>query len=119
NIDNRQTSSFIGLPTPAAALVVLSMPLILSYSNNEIADAIIGNTWFLIGLTIILCYFMNAEIRLFSLKFQDYSWSNNKVKFSFIGLTALLCIVLKFIAIPVVIVLYVLLSIIENKQNSN
>ncbi|PHS51774.1 MAG: phosphatidylserine synthase [Lutibacter sp.] len=119
NIDDRQTSSFIGLPTPAAALVVLSLPLILSYSNNEIADTIIGNVWFLIGLTVVLCYFMNAEIPLFSLKFKDYSWSNNKIKFVFIALTALLCIVFKFIAIPVIIVLYVLLSIVENKKTSH
>ena len=107
------------MPTPAAALVVLSLPLILSYSNNEIADTIIGNVWFLIGLTVVLCYFMNAEIPLFSLKFKDYSWSNNKIKFVFIALTALLCIVFKFIAIPVIIVLYVLLSIVENKKTSH
>lgn len=119
NIDERQTTSFIGLPTPAAALVILSLPLILSYSNNEIADTIIGNVWFLIGLTVGLCYLMNAEIPLFSLKFKDYSWSNNKIKFVFIALTAFLCIVFKFIAIPVVIVLYVLLSIVENKKTSN
>jgi len=115
NIDERQTSSFIGLPTPAAALVVLSLPLILAYSNNEIADLLIGNLWFLIGLTVLLCYFMNAEIPLFSLKFKDYSWKNNRVKFSFIVITAITCILLKFIAIPIVIVLYVILSLIDTR----
>ncbi len=119
NIDDRQTSSFIGLPVPAATLVVLALPLILAYSNSEVANTLIENVWFLIGLTFLLCYFMNAEIPLFSLKFKDYSWNNNKIKFVFIALTALLSIVLKFIAIPVVIVLYVLLSIVENKEKSN
>jgi len=114
NIDERQTSSFIGLPTPAAALVVLALPLILAYSNNEIANNLIGNTWFLIVLTVVLSYFMNAEIPLFSLKFKDYSWENNKIKYIFIALTVLIIFSLQFIAIPIVILLYVLMSLFRN-----
>ena len=53
--------------------------------------------------------------RLFSLKLKDYSWKNNKIKYSFILITAILCVALKFIAIPIVILIYVLLSIIENQ----
>lgn len=116
NIDVRQTSSFIGLPTPAAALVVLSLPLILNYSNNEMVSGLIQNIWFLIGLAILLCYLMNAEIPLFSLKFKDYSLKKNKIKYLFIILTAILSAVFQFIAIPLVILLYVLLSTVENRQ---
>ena len=114
NIDERQTDSFIGLPTPAATLVVLSLPLILEYSNNEIANLIIGNAWFLIGVTLVLSYFMNAEIPLFSLKFKNYSWPTNKVKYIFIGLAIVLIALLQFIAIPVIILLYVLMSLFNN-----
>jgi CDP-diacylglycerol--serine O-phosphatidyltransferase len=116
NIDDRQSTAFIGLPTPAASLVVLSLPLILAYTSNEIAVQIIQNTWFLIGLTILLCYMMNAEIPLFSLKFKDYSWKNNKVKFVFVILALLLVVALQFIAIPLVILLYVLLSLFLRNQ---
>lgn len=119
NIDERQTSSFIGLPTPAAALVVLSLPLILTYSANEFASAIIQNVWFLIGLSMLLCYLMNAEIALFSLKFKDYSWKKNKSKYLFIIFTAILSAVFQFIAIPLVIMLYVLLSTIEYRTLKN
>ena len=119
NIDVRQTSSFIGLPTPAAALVVLSLPLILNYSGNEFASGIIQNVWFLIGLAVLLCYLMNAEIPLFSLKFKDYSWKKNKIKYLFIILTAILSTLFQFIAIPIVILLYVLLSTVENRQLKN
>jgi len=119
NIDERQTSSFIGLPTPAAALVVLSLPLILAYSGNEFAAGIIQNVWFLIGLSMLLCYLMNAEIPLFSLKFKDYSWKKNKIKYLFIILTAILSALFQFIAIPLVILLYVLMSTIENKLIKN
>jgi len=115
NIDERQTSSFIGLPTPAAALVVLSLPLILAYSGNELVSNIIQNVWFLIGLSILLCYLMNAEIPLFSLKFKDYSWKKNKIKYVFVILTAILSALFQFIAIPLVILLYVLMSTIENR----
>lgn len=115
NIDERQSNSFIGLPTPAAALVVLSLPLILNYSTNQLATDLIYNVWFLIGLTILLCYIMNAEIPLFSLKFKEFSWKSNKVKFVFIIFTALLSILFKFVAIPMVILLYVFLSTIEHK----
>ncbi len=115
NIDERQTSSFIGLPTPAAALVVLSLPLILAYSNNEFANNLIKNVWFLVGLTLLLSYLMNAEIPLFSLKFKDYSWKNNKTKYIFILLTALFSSILQFVAIPIVIVLYILISLLTKK----
>ena len=111
NIDERQTSSFIGLPTPAATLVVLSLPLILNYSSLEFATALIENKWFLIILTVVLSFLINAEIPLFSLKFKDYSWKNNKVKFVFLILTIALVIGLQFIAIPLVILVYILFSI--------
>lgn len=119
NIDERQTSSFIGLPTPAAALVVLSLPLIQQYTNNELALYLTESTWFLVLLTLLLCYFMNAEIPLFSLKFKDYSWKNNVVKYIFVLSTLLLVILFQYIAIPLVIVLYVLLSLITRKKSSN
>jgi len=118
NIDERQTSSFIGLPTPAASLVVLSLPLIMQYSNNEIVVNIIQNTWFLIGLTLLLCYLMNAEIPLFSLKFKDYKWKNNKVKFVFVLVTLILVVALQFIAIPLVIIWYVVLSMLAKDKES-
>lgn len=116
NIDERQTSSFIGLPTPAAALVVLSLPLIQQYTNNELAIYLIESPWFLIVLTLVLCYFMNAEIPLFSLKFKDYSFKNNKIKYLFIFCTLLFVVLLQYIAIPLVIIFYVLLSLLSKEK---
>lgn len=116
NIDERQTSSFIGLPTPAASIVVLSFPLILAFSSNELAHQLIENKWFLIIVTLLLTYLMNAEIPLFALKFKDFSWKNNKIKYVFIALVIALAIVFQFIAIPIVILLYVLISLITNKK---
>lgn len=114
NIDERQTNSFIGLPTPAAALVVLSLPLILLYDNSETVAVFITNRWFLIGLTFILSILMNAEIPLFSLKFKDFSWRKNSVKYIFIVATIILMLTLKFTAIPIVVLLYVVMSVVGN-----
>ena len=114
NIDTRQTSSFIGLPTPAATLVVLSLPLILA-TGNEWSHEIINNKWFLVSITLMLSYFMHAEIPLFALKFKDYTWKNNKIKFTFLGLSVLLLMGLQFVAIPLIIIMYVLFSVLENR----
>ncbi|WP_299527185.1 CDP-alcohol phosphatidyltransferase family protein [uncultured Lutibacter sp.] len=115
NIDERQTSSFIGLPTPASTLVVLSFPLVLMFNSNEVANNMIENVWFLIGITVLLSYLMNAEIPLFSLKFKDYSWKKNKIKFIFIAISAFLIVLLQFVAIPIVIAVYILISLVTKE----
>jgi len=114
NIDERQTSSFIGVPTPANAIFILSLPLILEYSDVEFAKDLIQNQWFLIAITLLGSYMMNANIPLFSLKFKDYSLKNNVIKYVFLITTIVLLVLLKFIAIPLVIFMYVLLSVVEN-----
>ncbi|QHI35211.1 hypothetical protein IMCC3317_05570 [Kordia antarctica] len=114
NIDENQTSSFIGLPTPANTLLIISFPLILMYQGSEIVDAIILNKWFLIGMTLVSCYVLNAKIPLFALKFKDWSFKNNAVKYIFIALCLLLLVFLQFLAIPIIILLYVLISLVKN-----
>jgi len=112
NVDERQTDSFIGLPTPANALLILSLPLIMTYQPHPIAVSLILNEWFLIGLTLVSCYMLNAEIPLFALKFSDWSFKPNKLRYFFIGYCLLLIVLFQFIAIPVIIVSYVALSLI-------
>ena len=115
NIDERQTESFIGLPTPAASLAIVSLPLMLEYSSFELVSIVLHSKWFLLVLTAVLCYLMNAEIPLFSLKFKNYSWKDNQVKYVFLISSVILVVALQFIAIPLVILLYVLLSLNRKK----
>lgn len=112
NIDDRQTDSFIGLPTPANALLVLSLPLILAFQPTPWAVELILNEWFLIGLTLVSCFMLNAEVPLFALKFTDLSFKVNKLRYFFLGFCLLMLILLQFIAIPLIIICYVILSII-------
>jgi len=119
NIDERQSDSFIGLPTPALSLFILSLPLILNYSDNQFFIDLIHNKYVLIVITGLGTYLLNAEIPLFSLKFKNYTWGQNKIKYIFLFLCLLMLILLKTVAIPLIIILYVLLSVIENIKQKN
>ncbi len=114
NIDTRQSDSFIGLPTPAMSLFVISLPLIQEYSTIEFAQNLMTNNYFLIGVTLALTYLMNAELPLFSLKFKGYSIKNNIVKYLFLLVSLLMIVFLKYISIPLIIIFYVLLSVVTN-----
>lgn len=111
NIDTRQTTSFIGLPTPANALLILSLPLIVQFQNYAIAETLITNTWFLLALTALSCYMLNAEIPLFALKFKSWGLAENKIRYGFLLLAIILLFWLTFAAIPLIIIAYVLISI--------
>ena len=115
NIDSRQTTSFIGLPTPANTLLIISLPLIYEFQYAEIMDAIIFNKWFLIGLTILSSFLLNAELPLFALKFKTWDFKNNKIRYVFLALSLVAIIILKFIAIPIIIGLYILLSLFKKE----
>lgn len=114
NIDENQTSSFIGLPTPANTLLIISLPLILMYQGSDIVDAILLNKWFLIIMTLLSSFLLNANIPLFALKFKDWSFKNNAVKYIFIIASIVLLVFLQFLAIPMIILLYVLVSLLKN-----
>ena len=114
NIDKKQLDSFIGLPTPAMSLFVISLPFIKEYTNFEFVQNLIDNNYFLCMITLLLTYLMNAELPLFSLKFKEYSIKNNLIKYLFIIVSILMIIFLKYISIPLIIVVYVVLSLISN-----
>ena len=111
NVDIRQTTSFIGLPTPANALLILSLPLILHFQPSDWIKEIILNEWFLIGLTLVSSMLLNAELPLFGLKFKTWDLKSNAIRYLFLVVCALLLILLKFIAIPLIILIYILLSL--------
>jgi CDP-diacylglycerol---serine O-phosphatidyltransferase len=112
NIDTRQTTSFIGLPTPACTLFVISLPLILSYDTLGISDFIL-HPIFLFTTTLVLSYLLIAELPLFALKFSGFHWKENAHPIALIILSALLLALLQFTAIPLIILLYIVLSIFK------
>lgn len=115
NIDTRQTDSFIGLPTPANALFILSLPLVKDNSSSFFVFEALTDHGILLAITIFSAYILNAEIPLFSLKVKNLSFRDNKLRIVFLILAALLVVFLHYTAIPLVIILYVFLSVINNK----
>ena len=114
NLDTRQSDSFIGLPTPAMCLFVISLPLIQENSNLHVVENLLESNYFLIGITLLLTFLMNAEISLFSLKFKEYSFAKNYIKYVFIIVSILMIIGLQYISIPLIILLYVIISLLQN-----
>lgn len=114
NIDERQTDSFIGLPTPANALFIGSLPFLISgFYSFELVD--LHNYYILLVLAIVLSLLLVAELPLFSLKFKDLSWKNNSIRFIFLGLSIVALALLRVGAFPIIIVIYVLLSLVQRK----
>ena len=119
NIDTRQNDSFIGLPTPAMSLFIISLPLIQEYSNFDMVKELITNDYFLITITFLLTYLMNSEIHLLSLKFKDFSFRNNVVKLLFLISSVILIILLDYISIPIIIIFYIILSFLSDFSKKN
>jgi CDP-diacylglycerol--serine O-phosphatidyltransferase len=115
NIDTRQTDSFIGLPTPANALFILSLPLVLKFTDSIIAIELLTNQWFLLVITLLSAHMLNAEIPLFSLKIKKFSLKENTLQITFLICSLLLLIFFQYLGIPLLILFYVLLSIVNNK----
>ena len=111
NVDTRQTASFIGLPVPANTLLILSLPLIISFQASQQMSDVILAPWFLIIITLVSCVLLNAEIPLIGLKFKTWNFKDNAVRYLFLIASILLLVVLKFIAIPIIIFLYILVSL--------
>ena len=115
NIDTRQTNSFIGLPTPANALFILSLPIVLQSSDSLIILEMLTDRWVLLGISLFSAYILNAEIPLFSLKIKNFTFKENAIQIIFLLLSIVLLIAFQQMGIPLVIVLYVLLSAIYNR----
>lgn len=115
NIDTRQTDSFIGLPTPANALFILSLPLVIRHFDSFMMFELLSNYGVLLVISIGSAYILNAEIPLFSLKVKKLTVKDNKLTFFFLAVSLLLLVTLQFLGIPLVILFYVFLSIINNK----
>ena len=109
NIDKRQTTTFIGLPTPANALFWAS--LVVGY-GTFISRLNYG--WLLmLGLIALSCYLLVAEIPMFSMKIKYLAWRANKIRYSFLIVSAPMLILGFGAAVPI-ISLYVAISVIKS-----
>lgn len=112
NVDERQSDHFIGLPTPANALFVTSLALII-YQGDSMFHSIVASEYFLIGVAIVFPLLLVAELPLIALKFKNFGWKENEWKFSLIVASVLLGLFLGVSSLPLIILLYIVLSLVH------
>lgn len=117
NIDTRQTDSFLGLPTPANALFWLSLPLILQGEGGPLRpfyESMVQPV-FIALLSLLAAALMVSELPLMSLKFKSLAVKDNALRYLLLAVCAIAVSVLKFEAVPIVLLLYILLSLIQKR----
>lgn len=114
NIDTRQTDSFIGLPTPALSLFVGAIPFLISGTWSMQIDWL-NNYYVILVLAFGLSLLLVAELPLFSLKFKNLNWKDNSIRFIFLGISLMALVLLQIGAFPLIISIYVILSLISKK----
>ena len=115
NLENNTGADFTGVPSPAAGLFIASLPLILFYNYFNIA-AVLVNKWVLYAIIILLSYLMICNIPFMALKFGKAASKNNLSKIILAAVAVIAAIFLKWLAVPVVFMVYVILSLTTKKQ---
>ena len=117
NVDENQNENFVGLPTPANCLVFVSIPLITSFNSESTIAYLFEIPEILLIITILLSLALVSRINMFSLKFKNFKYVDNKLRFFFITISITLLTCLRFSAIPIVILLYILMSLANKTIN--
>jgi CDP-diacylglycerol--serine O-phosphatidyltransferase len=115
NTDERQSEQFIGLPTPACAFFVSAIPFVLDKYFINLNNSVIAGS--LVTISILLSFLLVAELPLFSLKFNNFKWENNRIRFIFVIISVIALFVWNIIALPAIIIFYILLSLINLKTS--
>ena len=114
NTDPRQLVSFLGMPTPAVTIFVAGLALNIEYDRFHITPYLL-NSFVIIGICMILSFLLVSEIPLFAMKFRSFDWSRNKPQYIMLLTSIILIVTLQFAAIPLLIVFYLILSMINNR----
>lgn len=115
NLDTRQTISFLGLPTPANAVFIVSFCLVAFMNNGPvpIIDHLTGNYLVQSALIPLSSFLLVSEVPMFALKFnKGFGLKPNLLRYSFILITLALVLLLGWTGILLSMIVYVLLSIL-------
>ena len=109
NIDETQQVAFRGMPAPAMAVFVASLPLALGQAGH-LADGAL-DYWACLGITLLLSFMMVSNLRCFSFKMKALAWKGNQVRWIFLLVSLVGLVIFKWLALPFIMVLYILLSV--------
>lgn len=119
NIDDSQSFGFKGVPIPAVGLLIASLPLILHYGSSFIfVNEMFTNKWVLYAIIILVSWLMVSTLPLMALKFKDYSIKNNIPKIILLAVAVLAALIFNWLAVPVVFIVYIILSLLFKQQQS-
>lgn len=111
NIDTTQQYGFKGVPTPAAGLLIASLPLIYFYGSQTAINNLLVNQWVLYAIIAIVSYLMVSNLPLLALKFKDFSLQSNMPKIILLVAAVASALLLGWLAVPVVFILYIIVSL--------
>ena len=113
NVDENQNENFTGLPTPANCLVFISIPLITTFNSESTIAYLFEIPEILLIITILMSLALVSRINMFSLKFKNLKFQDNKFRFFIITISIILLTWLEFSAIPIIILLYIMMSMVK------
>ena len=110
NVDTRQTTSFIGLPTPPMAIFMASLPL--AFWQLDLLDQQVLNPYLGLGIVLLFSFMMVCNRPFFSFKMKKLSWKGNEVKWIFLIVAVVGFAVFRFVALPFILLVYILMSVL-------
>lgn len=114
NVDTEQSTYFKGLNTPANTILIFSLFWIQSQKGFIISKEL--DIYILIGITLISCWLLISNIPIFSFKFKGFAWKDNHYKYVFLIISIILLAFFQITALPFIILLYIIISIIFRKK---
>lgn len=107
NIDDRQTESFLGLPTPANGIFLASLAFVF-----EKYGLFISPHW-LVSSSLLMAFMMVSDVPMLSLKFKNFHFKENAARFILLATAFVLLIGFQLVALPIIIGVYILLSVLR------
>jgi CDP-diacylglycerol--serine O-phosphatidyltransferase len=114
NVDDTQTTTFRGIPAPGMAIFIASLPLALS-KVGHLTDGTLGY-WACLGITLVFSFMMVSNLRFFSFKMKSAKWKGNEVRWIFLIVAIVSYAVFRWLALPFVMMVYVLLSVLFGEK---
>ncbi|MBS1667213.1 MAG: CDP-alcohol phosphatidyltransferase family protein [Bacteroidetes bacterium] len=111
NLDSSQQYAFKGVPSPAAGLLLASLPLIYWHSNSEMVVRLLLNKWFLYAVIVVVSYLMVSDLPLMAMKFKDLSLKNNLPKIILVLIAITAAVFFKWLAVPIIFIFYIVISL--------
>jgi len=125
NIDKSQSSRFLGIPTPANAMLYISMPLVLLQQNpwklwsSDPLASLLLNPYFLVILIVVFSLLMVSNLPLMAMKFKSLRWQENRIRFIFAGFAMIIFLLFLFTSILFLLILYIIFSLLDNKKENS